>query len=126
LAFNISLKYGDKCILFTVKGDATISNLHGLADYVSEVCSLLKKSSAILDCADMKGSLDIASLMSVEEYFSDKLKGKVVIFAYNLPTEWQHSKFSENVMHNRGAFLSHEKSLDEICNECERDCKPTE
>lgn len=124
MSFDITMKYGDKCILFAVAGEATVSNMHGLADYISDACAALNKKSAILDCDGMRGSLNVSKLMLVWEYFSEKLRGKVTIYAFNMPKEWQHIQFTENFMHNRGAFLSHKQSLDEICNECERDCIP--
>jgi len=124
--FDITMKYGDKCVLFAVEGETTESNMCSLADYISDACAALNKKSAMLDCAAMKCSLDAATLMSVGKYFSEKLRGNVTIYAFNMPKEWHHSQFAKDVMHNRGAFLLKKESLEEICEECERDCAPAD
>ena len=126
VSFDVSMKYGDKCVLFAVEGETTESNMCSLADYLSDACASLKKKSAILDCAGMRGSLDVTTLKSVGEYFSEKLRGNVTIYAFNMPKEWHHSQFAEDVMHNRGSFLIQKESLEELCDECERDCTPTD
>jgi hypothetical protein len=111
MAFDVTREVRDGYHLYRIAGVNSKRNFIELADALHEDHQQTSVYNFVLDCAGIKGSLDIGQLFEVGAYFARTLKA-CKLAGINTPAEWRNNTFSENVIHNRGGELEHFPSLE--------------
>src|SRR5262245_17245271 len=112
MTFEITRELKGGFYLYKISGVNSKRNFIELADMIRQDHDREHIRHFVLDCGDIRGSLDIAELFEVGNYFAQTLK-TCKLAGINTPPEWRNNSFSENVIHNRGGELEHFKSLED-------------
>ncbi len=110
MAFEVTRETKGLYHLYRISGVNSKRNFIELADVLHEDSEQNGMHNFVLDCAGIRGSLDLGELFEVGNYFARMLKA-CKLAAINTPPEWRNNSFSENVIHNRGGELEHFQSL---------------
>jgi hypothetical protein len=112
MSFEIKKTAGGNYILYKISGTNSLKNFMELADEIRDDSIETHYQNFVLDCENIHGSLEMAQLFEVGNYFAGKLTA-CKLAAINTPPEWRNNQFSENVIHNRGGQLEHFQSIED-------------
>lgn len=106
MTLEIEFEASGGILSYRMKGVTTSEAMILLADRIRQDSEASGITAALLDCAGMTGSLQIAALHRVGDYFGRNLAG-VRLAAINAPPSWKANNFSEDVIGSRGGELRH-------------------
>jgi hypothetical protein len=106
MTLEIESEILERHLVYRMKGITSSESMVKLADKIREDSDASGIKYALLDCAGMSGSLQIAALHRVGEYFGKTL-ANVRLAAINSPPSWKANHFSEDVVGSRGGELRH-------------------
>jgi hypothetical protein len=112
MPFEFSREDRPAYLLFRLSGPTTTANMIDLADRLRAAVDETGLACLLLDCGGMTGQVSLAELYKVSEYFALVLGSGIKLAAVQMPPQWQHNQFSEDVVFIRGGLLRHFASVE--------------